>query len=144
MFALLPPNYNNSVVFYDVSATTTWNPISNPQFFGFKTDVGNLRSKFPSAQYQWNGRQINSSNPSTIADGGLTIFKASTYDNPNYWVDVIQTTMRKSDNITYNQNVFNQAYKDGLNSYISNHSTCPKHIIGWLRDIIYNIPFIKS
>jgi hypothetical protein len=38
--------------------------------------------------------------------------------------------LKASDGVTYNQNVFNQAYKDELNNYIINHPACPADVAG--------------
>jgi hypothetical protein len=36
----------------------------------------------------------------------------------------------KDEDYYYNQNIFNQAYKDGLNNYLNAHPTCSKNVIG--------------
>jgi hypothetical protein len=118
-----------------------WNSFSNPQFFSSKEDAGNLRAQFTSVQYKWNGQQINGSTPSTIADDSLKIKPVVAQGNSDFSINVIETTLQQPGN-DYNQNIFNKAYKNELNDYITNHSTCPKTVVGWLKNIIGQIPII--
>jgi hypothetical protein len=144
MFALAKASYIGyalGIDFADTAThTATWNSISNPQFFGFKDDSSNLLYKYPTAQYKWNGQQINSTTPSTIADSSLEIKPVVAQGNSDFSINVIETTLQQPGN-DYNQNIFNNEYKNELKKYIKNHNSCPANVKGWLKDIINQIPF---
>jgi hypothetical protein len=140
VFALDAKSHSCFGVFIQSEVTQSiWNPYSNTQFFSFGTNSGNWQSKFPGASYQWNGIQI--SGVGTSQDIELITKPVVAYDNPDFSINVIQTTLQQPGN-DYNQNIFNKRYKNGLDNYITNHSTCPKNVIDWLKDIINQIPII--
>jgi hypothetical protein len=144
MFAFYSPSLGTYVYSYGVfihgsTISANWNPISHPQFFSFKTDSGNLRSRFSNAQYKWNGIQINSST-STTPDDDLRIKPIVAQDNSDFSINVIETTLRQPGN-DYNQNIFNHAYQNGLSNYLNTHSACSENVKGWLQEIINQIPF---
>jgi hypothetical protein len=56
-------------------------------------------------------------------------------------MNVIESDMFQTYASDYNQNIFNWEYKYDFMNYLVTHTFLPKNVIGWLTDIINQIPF---